>query len=132
MIFSGWKEISGYLRCSSRTAQRWEAFAKLPVQRPRGAAERGTVIAFEEELDAWLRRQANGDPAQALGCDPLQASRRLCELAKASIAESQQSRKQSRRLRECNRLEWVSLFRQVALVRSTAEFAVRSSAPPAF
>jgi len=33
MVHSGWKEISDYLHCGTRTAQRWENRA-LPVHRP--------------------------------------------------------------------------------------------------
>jgi hypothetical protein len=52
MILSGWKEIAGYLHCSVRTIQRWEAQG-LPVHRPMPGA-RSHVIAHSDELDRWV------------------------------------------------------------------------------
>ena len=53
MILTGWKEIGGHLRCTPRTAQRWER-SGLPVKRPI-PGRRSHVIADSELLDAWLR-----------------------------------------------------------------------------
>lgn len=50
---TSWKEIAAHLRVSERTAQKWEADHGLPVRRTPG--EHGRVIAFADELDAWLR-----------------------------------------------------------------------------
>ncbi|HEX7085573.1 MAG TPA: CARDB domain-containing protein [Vicinamibacterales bacterium] len=50
---TGWKQIGGYVGCSVRTAQRWEALYGLPVRRLTGTRG-GTVIAFGDELDAWV------------------------------------------------------------------------------
>jgi len=49
---SGWKEIAKYLDHGVRTVQRWETIG-LPIRRPHGSS-RTCVIAFTEELDAWL------------------------------------------------------------------------------
>lgn len=52
-LLNGWKEISKYLGRGVRTAQRWEQLG-LPVRRPR-SKDRSAVVAFSEEIDAWLR-----------------------------------------------------------------------------
>lgn len=49
----GWKAISQYLGVSVRTAQQWEKTQGLPVRRTSG--QRGSVYAFQDELDAWAR-----------------------------------------------------------------------------
>jgi hypothetical protein len=54
MRLQGWKEISGYLKCGIRTAQRWEKQG-LPV-RQLGKGRRSPVFAFSEELDEWVKR----------------------------------------------------------------------------
>lgn len=53
MVLSGWKEISGYLRCGVRTAQRWE-LSGLPVHRPLPGA-RSPVVADSQDIDSWLQ-----------------------------------------------------------------------------
>lgn len=59
-IFTGWKEISAYLKSSVRSCLRWEAAGALPVHRPQGPSK-SRVFAYKNELDAWLRaRLANG------------------------------------------------------------------------
>ncbi len=54
-LLNSWKEIAAYLGRGVRTVQRWERDLRLPVRRPKGH-ERGAVIAFAEELDAWLHQ----------------------------------------------------------------------------
>jgi hypothetical protein len=51
-ILTGWKQIANHLCCGVRTVQRWE-MAGLPVHRPK-LTMREAVIAFAEELDAWM------------------------------------------------------------------------------
>ena len=53
MRLQGWKEISGYLKCGTRTAQRWEKQG-LPI-RQLGKSRRSPVFAFSEELDNWIK-----------------------------------------------------------------------------
>lgn len=49
-----WKEIAGYLNRGTRTVQRWEREAGLPVHRLQH--ERlGSVYAWQAELDAWWK-----------------------------------------------------------------------------
>ena len=52
-ILNGWKEIAVYIGRGVRTVQRWETEVGLPVHRPKGR-DRSAVLAFAEELDAWL------------------------------------------------------------------------------
>jgi len=54
VILTGWKEIAEHLRCSVRTAQRWEG-GGLPVKRVR-KSPRAPVVADSDELDAWTLR----------------------------------------------------------------------------
>jgi hypothetical protein len=53
-VLNSWKEIASYVGRGVRTVQRWEANLGLPVHRPKGKT-RSAVLAFAEELDAWLR-----------------------------------------------------------------------------
>ena len=53
-ILNSWKEIAAYTGRGVRTVQRWEEHFGLPIHRPKGE-ERSSVLAFREELDAWLR-----------------------------------------------------------------------------
>jgi hypothetical protein len=56
-LLSSWKEIGAYLKCTVRSAIRWEKERGLPVHRSKEAP--GTrVYAFKAELDDWLRQQA--------------------------------------------------------------------------
>jgi hypothetical protein len=54
-ILNGWKEISAHLERGTRTAQRWEMQFGMPVHRP-ASKPRTAVVAFADELDAWLTR----------------------------------------------------------------------------
>ena len=54
-VLRSWKEIACYLGSGVRTAQRWERELRLPVRRPCARA-RTSVMAFPEELEAWLHR----------------------------------------------------------------------------
>jgi CHAD domain-containing protein len=55
MVLSGWKEISQYLGCGVRTAQRWE-HAGLPIHRPLPGG-RSHIVADTKDLDSWLQIQ---------------------------------------------------------------------------
>lgn len=48
-----WKSIAQYLDRSSRTVQRWHAEYGLPIRQLGGKS--GSVLAFTDELDHWLR-----------------------------------------------------------------------------
>jgi serine/threonine-protein kinase len=52
-----WKEIASYFGADERTVKRWEVTRGLPVHRVPGEA-RAPVYAYEAELAAWLRPEA--------------------------------------------------------------------------
>lgn len=64
---NSWKEIAAYLKCSERTARRWEK-EQLPVHRLPHKSRAG-VYAYRRELDAWWNdghaRLAEMERAQA-------------------------------------------------------------------
>ncbi|MGI9103839.1 MAG: hypothetical protein ACR2IF_15475 [Terriglobales bacterium] len=53
-MLNSWKEVARYLGRGVRTVQRWEIELGLPTHRPKGR-ERSAVIAFPDELDAWVQ-----------------------------------------------------------------------------
>ena len=55
---SSWKEIAAHLERAERTVKRWESERGLPVHRIPGGA-RGSVYAFSQELDTWLKSSPN-------------------------------------------------------------------------
>ena len=80
-----WKEIAAYLKQGVRTVQRWEREEGLPVHRPPGK-KRGTVYAFQSQLDAWFQERAGEGPqasAHNLRAKPLLAVAALLALAAA-------------------------------------------------
>jgi TolB-like protein len=54
-----WKEIATYLKRDVRTLHRWEREEGLPVHRHMHK-RRGTVHAFQSELDAWRSSRGSG------------------------------------------------------------------------
>ncbi len=59
---NSWKEIAGYLKRGTRTAQRWDREEGLPVHRLQHD-RLGSVYAYRSELDAWwARRGAEAEP----------------------------------------------------------------------
>lgn len=50
----GWKAIGQFLRCTERTARRWEADRGMPVHRIPGGG-RSSVWASTDELSDWLQ-----------------------------------------------------------------------------
>jgi|DewCreStandDraft_4_1066084.scaffolds.fasta_scaffold05104_5 hypothetical protein len=59
-----WKEIAAYLKRDQRTVMRWAKQRGLPVHHTPGPG-RGSVFAFTDEIDAWLK-QPNGQVAAEL------------------------------------------------------------------
>jgi len=55
-VLNSWKEIAVYMKCGKRTCQRYQKMLGLPV-RHIADGMRGPVLAFEDELDAWLERR---------------------------------------------------------------------------
>ena len=60
-LLRGWKEIGAYLGASPRSAQRYAAELGLPVHR--AGQRRGSVSAFTDELDVWVRRRTEAGEA---------------------------------------------------------------------
>jgi hypothetical protein len=52
-ILNSWKEIASYMGRGVRTVQRYERTYRLPIRRPAGK-DRSAVMAFGDEVDAWL------------------------------------------------------------------------------
>lgn len=59
-----WKEIAVFLGVTERSAQRWEKVAGLPVRRL-GGNGKGRVLAYEDELRAWMEAGGAGESGQA-------------------------------------------------------------------
>jgi PleD family two-component response regulator len=58
-VLNSWKEISQYVGRGVRTIQRYERTYSFPVRRIAGRT-RTSVMAFSDEIDAWLTRSALG------------------------------------------------------------------------
>ncbi len=58
VVLTSWKEIAAYLGKGVRTLQRWERELEFPLHRP--DAQRGVVIAYPHEIDAWIKRRSDG------------------------------------------------------------------------
>ena len=72
---NSWKEIAAYLKCSERTARRWEE-EELPVHRLPHKSRAG-VYAYRGELDAWWN---NGHARLAeMECAQAQHPQRLAQ-----------------------------------------------------
>src|SRR5215469_2086904 len=66
-ILHGWKEIASYIGMGLRTVQRYELELMLPIRRS-GELGRSAVMAFSDEIDAWLAMTATR--AQSLSQQP--------------------------------------------------------------
>lgn len=64
-----WKEIADYLGRDLRTVSRWEKEKGLPVHRIPGG-KKSAVLAYTEEIDAWLNGQSLGAEASASAAEP--------------------------------------------------------------
>jgi phage terminase Nu1 subunit (DNA packaging protein) len=62
-VLNSWKEIASHVGRGVRTVQRWERELGMPVRRPR-AKSRSAVIAFPEEIDAWVKSAPTGKPVR--------------------------------------------------------------------
>jgi hypothetical protein len=58
-VLHSWKDIASYVGRGVRTVQRWEHDYGLPVHRP-NQRERSAVLAFPEEIKAWLHHTPVG------------------------------------------------------------------------
>jgi TolB-like protein len=63
-----WKAIARYLDRDVRSVQRWEHERGLPVHRTPG--QKGSVFAYESELDTWLHSRGSEDAVAAAEAHP--------------------------------------------------------------
>ncbi len=68
-ILHSWKEIASYIGRGIRTVQRYEVQFDLPVHRPSGRS-RSSVMAFSDEIDAWLTRSPTHSRQDAFIVEP--------------------------------------------------------------
>ena len=55
-ILISWKEIADYLDCKTRSCQRWEKEARLPVHRYSNSSK-SRVFAYKEDISDWLEKK---------------------------------------------------------------------------
>lgn len=67
---TSWKSVASYLGRGMRTVQRWHDEYGLPVRHLGGG--RGTVVAYPEELDTWLRSFARPGTVRPVEKDGVQ------------------------------------------------------------
>jgi hypothetical protein len=94
-IFSGWKDIAGYMGKGVRTAQRYERDLKLPIRRPAGKSK-GAVVALKAEIDSWL---INIPPLEAFG-RPVPENRALLRGFTREMMQMRRVRQETRRVCE--------------------------------
>jgi hypothetical protein len=96
-IFSGWKDVAGYLGKGVRTAQRYERDLKLPIRRP-GGKSKGAVVALKADLDSWLINipllEGFGRPVPAI------ENRALLRGFTREMMQMRRVREETRRIRE--------------------------------
>jgi hypothetical protein len=57
--FDSWKEISLYLRRSTRTCYRWAKDLGLPVHQLDESWTHSRVFAYKNEIDKWFRSRSH-------------------------------------------------------------------------
>jgi tetratricopeptide (TPR) repeat protein len=78
-----WKAIAEFLGRSLRTVQRWQHLNGLPVHH--FGAQKGSVFAYEEEIDAWIAGLAErAGTGRAVGEDKLEEAKRTSRELSAS------------------------------------------------
>jgi hypothetical protein len=93
-IVSGWKDIAKYLGKGVRTVQRYELELGLPVRRP-AAKMKGSVVATQSELDAWVASSRRGEHSQV----PVASVLPSCASLQNKIIEMKRLRWQMTKLR---------------------------------
>ncbi|HEX6467100.1 MAG TPA: hypothetical protein VFZ99_07340 [Terriglobales bacterium] len=77
---NSWKEIGSYIGRGVRTVQRWEELYGLPVHRP-AAKKRAAVLAFTDEVDAWLHKSS----AEIMAAENIAASQALPHITESRV-----------------------------------------------
>jgi phage terminase Nu1 subunit (DNA packaging protein) len=130
MILNGWKEIASYLRSSVRTVQRWEKIG-MPVIRP-VEGNHGSVIAYSEQLDSWLKRTDCGAPRHSAP-RPDHSNQMLHALiqAQALVQEIRETRMQMGHCITGLKAELSSLKENVTRIKTAGnQFLGSGSLPP--
>ena len=104
MVLTGWKTISAYVSCGTRTVQRWEQMG-FPVHRP-VPGRRSHVIAKSEEIDQWLQERKSRVTGNG-AVDLL-----------SSLAKARKLRRQVRLAREELHLKMAALRKELAEIRA--------------
>ena len=65
-VLHSWKEIASYTGRGVRTIQRYEMQLGFPVRRPSGSS-RSAVLAFTNEIDAWLAHSPKRSESETNG-----------------------------------------------------------------
>lgn len=84
-LLHSWKDISNYTGQGIRTLQRYEMERSFPVHRPAGKS-RSAVLAFPDEIDAWLKKP-HGEtrtPAQGVATEKSRRHHAIAAKAKRS------------------------------------------------
>lgn len=125
MILSGWKSIATHLGAGVRTVQRWE-HSGLPIRRPRGATK-GPILAYSEELDAWIRsQQAKAPDGSSVGGAKLHATLDNIRLSRQAAALIQELDRNSQELK--NQLERMKSLMSLRR-RSNGPYDAKACAP---
>ena len=95
-VLNSWKEIAQYIGRGVRTVQRYEEFG-FPIRRVAGRP-RSAVMAFTDEIDAWLAR-ASGRPATPKTANGLSLPSEL----KAIRAQAEMNRQRALEIRQMAR-----------------------------
>ena len=98
-ILNSWKEIANYLGRGVRTVQRWERDLGLPIHRPKGK-DRSAVLAFSEELNAWLQQTPVRSATLFADPQPVQREAAPTRNANLLIQDVRQTSARSQKLME--------------------------------
>ena len=114
-VLNSWKEIAQYIGRGVRTVQRYEAEFGFPIRRV-GGRPRGAVMAFTDEIDAWLAqakcRRGTSKTANGLSLPTeLKAIRAQAEMNRQRALEIRQvARSQRQAVRDvANKIEQMRL-----------------------
>jgi cell division protein ZapA (FtsZ GTPase activity inhibitor) len=116
VVLNSWKEIAAHLGRGVRTVQRWEHDLGLPVRRPRGTS-RSAVVAFAEELDAWLRSA----PRSEVGPAAVEQPAALVTTARQSMAHVNELREKCNELRTQHSLAMAALIGNLTKMTKSVE-----------
>jgi hypothetical protein len=103
-VLQSWKEIASELDRSVRTVQHWERTLKLPVHRL-GKGPRCPVFAFKDELQFWLRTNADGvadGPRKVLPFDERKVPRGVSQVTEARNPKRLAAKSEPRILKSLN------------------------------